>query len=273
MRPSGQSARYSRLEGADDSLRIKVKTLDNDSTWEVDGEGSWTVRQLKDHLKEKFDLKEKRIRLIRLGRMLEDSHTLSSCGITDGDFIHAAVSEELPQAQDVAIDMRQHDRDEDDSVRGFDRLLLAGFSQTEVDILRTQFHARRIHGGRPIMQTEALDLEEEWLEQNQGDGAGLGGSNFRNGRNQMDRVMEEVSEGSQADMLLGLVMGFVFGIIMLFWIWERGIPRRQKLGILCGIACNLTMGMIRLQARTHGRVAGGGNGSSHTTPLNLHRTL
>jgi hypothetical protein len=119
--------------------------------------------------------------------------------------------------------------------------LLAGFSQTEVDILRTQFHARRIHGGRPIMQTEALDLEEEWLEQNQGDGAGLGGSNFRNGRNQMDRVMEEVSEGSQADMLLGLVMGFVFGIIMLFWIWERGIPRRQKLGILCGIACNLTV--------------------------------
>ena len=31
------------------------------------------------------------------------------------------------------------------------------------------------------------------------------------------------------------------GIIMLFWIWERGIPRRQKLGILCGIACNLTV--------------------------------
>jgi hypothetical protein len=26
-----------------------------------------------------------------------------------------------------------------------------------------------------------------------------------------DRVMDEVSEGTQADMLLGLVMGFVFG--------------------------------------------------------------
>ena len=54
MRPSGQSARYSRLEGADDSLRIKVKTLDNDSTWEVDGEGSWTVRQLKDHVRSRL---------------------------------------------------------------------------------------------------------------------------------------------------------------------------------------------------------------------------
>ena len=45
------SARYSRLEGTDDSIRIKVKTLDNESTWEVDGEGSWTVRQLKDHVR------------------------------------------------------------------------------------------------------------------------------------------------------------------------------------------------------------------------------
>jgi hypothetical protein len=44
------AARYSRLEGTDDSLRIKVRTLDNESTWEVEGEGSWTVRQFKDHV-------------------------------------------------------------------------------------------------------------------------------------------------------------------------------------------------------------------------------
>ena len=44
------SARYSRLEGTDDTIRIKIKTLDNESTWEVEGEGSWTVRQLKDHV-------------------------------------------------------------------------------------------------------------------------------------------------------------------------------------------------------------------------------
>ena len=70
---------------------------------------------------------------------------------------------------------------------------------------------------------------------------GMGGGVIRDGSRRLDRVMDEVSEGTQGDMLLGLVMGFVFGIIMLFWIWERGIPRRQKLGILCGIACNLTV--------------------------------
>ena len=47
--PSG--VRYSRLEGTDDIIRIKIKTLDNDSTWEVESEGSWTVRQLKDHVR------------------------------------------------------------------------------------------------------------------------------------------------------------------------------------------------------------------------------
>ena len=89
---------------------------------------------------------------------------------------------------------------------------------------------------------ESVELEEEWLEQNQGDGAPMGmGGGMRDGSRRLDRVMDEVSEGTQGDMLLGLVMGFVFGIIMLFWIWERGIPRRQKLGILCGIACNLTV--------------------------------
>jgi len=46
--PSG--VRYSRLEGTDDIIRIKIKTLDNESTWEVESEGSWTVRQLKDHV-------------------------------------------------------------------------------------------------------------------------------------------------------------------------------------------------------------------------------
>jgi len=103
-----------------------------------------------------------------------------------------------------------------------------------------------------VSDVESVELEEEWLEQNQAP-PGLGGT-MRDGARRLDRVMDEVSEGTQADMLLGLVMGFVFGIIMLFWIWERGIPRRQKLGILCGIACNLTV-------------------LPHPPPVHLHLTI
>lgn len=136
--------------------------------------------------------------------------------------------------------------------------LHSNFSPTEVEILRTQFHSRRLShaSGRALTDIEALELEEEWLEQNgNGTPASLGsGGGLREGSRRLDRVMDEVSEGTQADMLLGLVMGFVFGIIMLFWIWERGIPRRQKLGILCGIACNLTVPVCPSPPLCHARL-------------------
>uniref|UniRef100_A0A7S0F1F3 Ubiquitin-like domain-containing protein n=1 Tax=Hanusia phi TaxID=3032 RepID=A0A7S0F1F3_9CRYP len=244
---------YTPVQVCDDSIKIKIKTLDDTNSWEVEGEGSWTVKQLKDHLKENKGLVNKRIRLILLGKMLEDSHTLNSYGVKDGDFLHAAISDELPQAE-VGVNVGRERNSDEDELRGFDRLLQAGFNRTEIEILRIQFHSRRGHFGRPLSEAEAVELEEEWLEQNS-DGSLMPYGNNREefgGSRRMDRVMEEVAEGTQADMMLGLVMGFIFGIIMLFWIWERGIPRRQKLGILCGIGCNLTMGMIRLQARTHG---------------------
>mmetsp|Transcript_6910 Transcript_6910/g.13683 ORF Transcript_6910/g.13683 Transcript_6910/m.13683 type:complete len:276 (+) Transcript_6910:303-1130(+) len=249
-----RAADYSRLENDDDVLNLKIKTLDDSSCWEIEAEGSWTVRQLKDRLKEEYKLEGKRLRLIVLGRMLEDSNTLSSYGLKDNDFVHAAISDDVAPSPDVAIDINRREGrarvavEADDGHRGFDRLLQAGFSQAEVDFLRAQFHARRGHMGRPLTEAEAVELEEEWLEQNQEDSTGMNLGGGRDAR-RLDRVMEEVAEGTQADMFLGLVMGFVFGIIMLFWIWERGIPRRQKLGILCGIGCNLTMGMIRLQTR------------------------
>ena len=39
-------------------------------------------------------------------------------------------------------------------------------------------------------------------------------------------------------------MGFFLGIIMLFWVWERG-PYRQKLGIMCGVSCQLLLRFLK----------------------------
>jgi hypothetical protein len=39
-------------------------------------------------------------------------------------------------------------------------------------------------------------------------------------------------------------MGFFLGIIMLFWIWERG-PYRQKMGIMCGVSCQLLLRYLK----------------------------
>ena len=170
---------YTPVQVCDDSIKIKIKTLDDTNSWEVEGEGSWTVKQLKDHLKENKGLVNKKIRLILLGKMLEDSHTLNSYGVKDGDFLHAAISDELPQV-DVGVNVGRERSSDENELRGFDRLLQAGFNRTEIEILRIQFHSRRGHFGRPLSEAEAADLEEEWLEQNS-DGALMSYGNNRDG--------------------------------------------------------------------------------------------
>ena len=45
-------------------------------TWDVEADRSWTVEQLKAHLKQEHKLEGKKIRLISLGRMLADPSTI-----------------------------------------------------------------------------------------------------------------------------------------------------------------------------------------------------
>lgn len=89
---------------------------------------------------------------------------------------------------------------------------------------------------------QLIELEERWLEENQDEGGYVSAGGLEGMQGTFDQSLQrdrglpdETQEGSQADFVLGMVMGFVFGVIMLFWIWDRGIARRQKLGILCGI--------------------------------------
>jgi hypothetical protein len=50
--------------------------------------------------------------------------------------------------------------------------------------------------------------------------------------------------GEPKDFVVGFLMGFFLGIIMLFWVWERG-PYRQKLGIMCGVSCQLLLRFLK----------------------------
>ena len=46
-------------------------------------------------------------------------------------------------------------------------------------------------------------------------------------------------QGTAAELILGVMMGFFFGIITLLWIWDDGISKRMKLGVICGILLNI----------------------------------
>jgi hypothetical protein len=50
----------------------------------------------------------------------------------------------------------------------------------------------------------------------------------------------ESEMGQPRDFVAGFLMGFLLGVIMLFWIWEQG-PYRQKMGIMSGVCCQLAL--------------------------------
>jgi hypothetical protein len=122
--------------------------------------------------------------------------------------------------------------------RGFDRLLTAGFSPSDVANLRAQFMAIQAHTHTPdTMPTgdELRSLEERWLENDPTNTAngGAAGSD---------------EEGGLEDMLWGNLMGFFWPIAAACWLMrEEGIwTRRMQISVLSGLLVNLTFGFLRI---------------------------
>nr|KAJ3422009.1 hypothetical protein HK105_001521 [Polyrhizophydium stewartii] len=100
-------------------------------------------------------------------------------------------------------------------------------SEDEVRSLRQQFHALR--GAEDAERTDAArNAEEEWMES-------PGNPN------------DDRDSGTHTDMLLGLVVGFFMGILVLFWVKEANMyNRRQQLGIVTGLLINFSFGLLRM---------------------------
>jgi hypothetical protein len=49
--------------------------------------------------------------------------------------------------------------------------------------------------------------------------------------------------GSWNDFLYGLCIGYLLGFLVLFCIWDRNIPHRQKIGLLAGVILSSVMNM------------------------------
>jgi hypothetical protein len=60
--------------------------------------------------------------------------------------------------------------------------------------------------------------------------------------------------GGQEDFMWGVVLGFLLGILLMFWLWDRSLPDRQRSGVIVGIMLNTLSSMMR----HHMGVGGGG---------------
>ena len=126
--------------------------------------------------------------------------------------------------------------------RGFDRLLSAGFTPSEVAALRTQFLAIQAHTHTPdTMPTgpELLVLEEQWLDGSASTGA--------------DSTTDTGGFGAEdagglEDMLYGNLIGFFWPIGAMCWLWrEEGVwSRRRQIAVISGFLVNLTFGGLRV---------------------------
>lgn len=62
----------------------------------------------------------------------------------------------------------------------------------------------------------------------------------------LERSHQEATRGSIGDFIVGFALGFVIGMIMVVWIWQPRLSKRQKLGILCGITAHLVLSYVNV---------------------------
>lgn len=117
-----------------------------------------------------------------------------------------------------------------------------------------------------IIRTQQLADEERWMAaQPPTSEFALNVSMARrgSGRDGSGGLLDdERSVGATRDFMFGFAMGAVLGIIMLLWMWEAQVPRKQKLGILAGVTCKYSLEVIRrtMSAKSNGDETGSGGG-------------
>lgn len=238
-----------------------------------------TVGQLKSKLIELEQLGNKTIRIIYHGRDLNDRILISDAGIHEGSIIHCSVSNSTRPTQRnatrgneraaPAYPNLEEDSDSEDELTGFDRLREMGFSPDDVQQFRTQFylnHFRNMPPGQvqPAPQSaEMTRLENQWIDaqfnprQPAQAAAGIAQDGLANTiasqpRRTLDTGLDLAHnlvqlgtvDGNGFNLFFGLIMGFLLGLIILFWVGEPHLTRKTRLGMFFGLFANFVVGII-----------------------------
>ncbi|KAI9644282.1 hypothetical protein NHQ30_007638 [Ciborinia camelliae] len=127
--------------------------------------------------------------------------------------------------------------------RGFNRFLSAGFSPAEVNQLRLQFQSiqANIHTPDTMPSPDTLlRMEDSWIDNNAGSGAGGAEAGFDFGDDGMG--------GAFDDLLWGNFMGFLWPLGCVVWVLrEPGIlSSRRQVAVFTGFLLSVTFGFLRV---------------------------
>ncbi|EFI28165.1 hypothetical protein CC1G_14192 [Coprinopsis cinerea okayama7 len=197
------------------------------------------------------ELKDRKLRLIHLGRLLTDGTYLYSwlasleerqrraaeANNEDGlswkpstIWIHCSIGPKLATPED---ELREDTTSGQlQPVRGFDRLASVGFTEEDIANFRRQFHSQSSMNYLDMdFETEeeydehARALEEQWIDSL--DNAGTAN-------------LSQASNSTHASVLQGVVIGFFFPLIPLFFMrarkpavfWEDGTPAETPSNVI-----------------------------------------
>jgi hypothetical protein len=152
----------------------------------------------------------------------------------------ALASSTDPSGQLSPKDARQTTTTTTPAPRGFDRLLSAGFTPTEIAQLRSQFLAIQAHTHTPDTMPSPNSLralEDRWIDNDtSATGAAADGG-----------ASEDDGRGALQDMVWGAILGFFWPIGCGVWmVREEGVwTWRRKLAVAVGLGMNLVFGCIR----------------------------
>ncbi|KAN0074663.1 DUF2407 C-terminal domain containing protein [Tylopilus felleus] len=221
-------------------------------------------------------LKDRRLRLIHAGRLLTDGTLMhpwlstledkQPCANTSSStdtsppslqphiitWLHCSVGPQIEPGTETETEEKPQVA-QLRPLRGFDRLVAAGFSEEDISNFRRQFHSQSSSNYLDIeiendedYDEHARALEEQWIDS-------------------MDSVGNTplVQTSAQSMILRGIVMGFFFPILPLFFLrdakpaafWDDGsevqptenviFPRKTQLGIVIGFMVNILFGSWR----------------------------
>ncbi|ODV63275.1 Dsc3p ASCRUDRAFT_67396 [Ascoidea rubescens DSM 1968] len=185
-------------------------------------------------------------------------------------YIHCLIGSDLtPEElrQEDIMDSKEQVKSTTPAPVGFDRLRSQGFTDQEINDLRVQF--RNIYGFSSTtgLSNTVNDLfeTEHGIDLNAEDDPNFRASNpteindirqleerwMDNGANEPDDQLNMVAMnnnvlGSNQDLLIGMLMGCLLGVLSLFFLREEFmISKRQKMAIIGGLITNFTFCLLR----------------------------
>ncbi|KAF3188006.1 hypothetical protein TWF106_002052 [Orbilia oligospora] len=187
----------------------------------------------------------------------------TSTTIITGVYVHCSIGDELTD-EDLAEEAETesqaiHHPSTLPAPQGFDRLLNAGFTESDIAALRSQFHgtllnnnnnATSIDGtsdpnassglGFSLLDEEsrrhALALEERWIDESATNEAETG-----------DATVNTESGGLE-DTLIGVMWGFFWPLCIVWMLREEGTlgNSKRQLAVIAGLLMNCVFGLLKL---------------------------